>query len=607
MASLEGESARVVEKFDGVYFHLWKFKMEMVLAAKDLWEIVEGSEQEPPDQFENDYDPKVFKAYQRRSKLELSIIATNLSNKQAAHIQHSRDPSAAWQILCDVHEQKSLSNILYVRRKFFTMKMQDGDDMLDHINKVKALADQLSCLDVPLRGEDVVMTLLQSLSDSYDYLIAALETRPIKELTLEYVKARLVNEVTKKKEKEAQGEDSAFVSRQGKAPFRSNANSSSDSRVCYSCGKFGHIARYCPSCKKLEKEKANHARVDDDYAFVVSERAATSSLCKWILDSGATQHMTCHRQAFNFYESIAARKVFMGDDGMVEAVGVGSILMQVDVKGVPKPLTIKNVLHVPKLQANLLSVSKMVANGCTVQFNKDGGVVKASNGQVLAKAPLEHNLYQITFKEVLKAKVASVAQSHDSLSMWHQRLGHLNMKSVRELQHMVSGMSLGHGKSNVSNVPCEACIEGKQQRQPFPVDSATRATKLLQIVHSDVCGSMRTTSIGGARFFVTFIDDLSRKVWVYPLKEKGEVFATFKEFKALVEAQSEEKIKVLRSDNGGEYMSKQFGEFLKQHGIERQTSAPYTPQQNRVAERMNRTLVEIARCMVHAKHLNLEL
>lgn len=114
-----------------------------------------------------------------------------------------------------------------------------------------------------------------------------------------------------------------------------------------------------------------------------------------------------------------------------------------------------------------------------MQFNKDSGVIKACNGQVLAKAPLEHNLYEIIFNKVLKAAVGSVAQTHDSLSMWHQRLYYLNMKSVKELQHIVSGMSLGHKKSNVSNVPCEACTKGKQQQQPFPIDGAICVTKLL--------------------------------------------------------------------------------------------------------------------------------
>ncbi len=121
-----------------------------------------------------------------------------------------------------------------------------------------------------------------------------------------------------------------------------------------------------------------------------------------------------------------------------------------------------------------------------------------------------------------------------------------------------------------------------------------RATKPLEITHSNVCGPMRTTSLGGARYFVTYIDDLSRKVWVYLLKSKGECLEKFKEFKALVETQSEHKMKVFQSDNGGEYISKGFERFLRAHGIEKQTSTPYRPQQNEVAERANRTLVEHA-------------
>jgi hypothetical protein len=115
---------------------------------------------------------------------------------------------------------------------------------------------------------------------------------------------------------------------------------------------------------------------------------------------------------------------------------------------------------------------------------------------------------------------------------------------------------------------------------------------------------MRTTSLGGARYFVTYIDDFSRKVWVYLFKSKGECL---EKFKALVETQSENKIKVFRSDNGGEYISKEFKRFLKAHGIEKQTSTPYRPQQNGVAERANRTLVEKARSMLHAQNLKKSL
>lgn len=115
---------------------------------------------------------------------------------------------------------------------------------------------------------------------------------------------------------------------------------------------------------------------------------------------------------------------------------------------------------------------------------------------------------------------------------------------------------------------------------------------------------MNVKSVGGSRYFITFIDDMSRQIFVYFIKEKGQVFETFKMFKAMVENQTNKKIKVLRSDNGGEYISKQFDDFLKENGIKRQLTVPHTPQQNGIAERANRTLVEMARSMI--VHANLE-
>jgi transposase InsO family protein len=149
------------------------------------------------------------------------------------------------------------------------------------------------------------------------------------------------------------------------------------------------------------------------------------------------------------------------------------------------------------------------------------------------------------------------------------------MASLKKLENMVNGM-------NLKEVPlhhvCETCIEGKHQRTSFPKDEASRASKLLELMHSDVCEPMKTTSCGGARYFVTFIDDFSRKTHVYLLKAKGEVLDKFKAYKALVENQTSMKIKTLRSDNGGEFVSKNFDDFLHECGIECQTSATYTPQ-----------------------------
>ncbi len=162
--------------------------------------------------------------------------------------------------------------------------------------------------------------------------------------------------------------------------------------------------------------------------------------------------------------------------------------------------------------------------------------------------------------------VAHIANSLDEGGMfWHERLGHLNMASLKEFHAMVDGM-------NLKEVPlhhiCERCIKSKHQRTSFPKDGATKASQLLEIVHTNVCRPMRTTLHGGARYFLTFIDDFSRKTHVYFLKAKGEAFETFKQYKVLVENEIGHKIKVLQSDNGGEFVSKNFDAFLAKCGIQ---------------------------------------
>lgn len=138
---------------------------------------------------------------------------------------------------------------------------------------------------------------------------------------------------------------------------------------------------------------------------------------------------------------------------------------------------------------------------------------------------------------------------------------------------------------------------GAQPRLPF-ADTGNRAIKELELIHSDVGGPISIKSMGGCRYYVTFIDDFTRKVFVYCLHNKSQVFQCFVKFKTLVENQIESKIKKFRSDNGTEFDNTKFKMFFEKCGIEYQRSAPYSPQQNGMAERMNRTLLDRVRCML---------
>jgi transposase InsO family protein len=196
-------------------------------------------------------------------------------------------------------------------------------------------------------------------------------------------------------------------------------------------------------------------------------------------------------------------------------------------------------------------------------------------------------------KQALKASFV------DDNWLWHHRYGHLNFRSLKFLgeNNLVDGLPL------IQHVDalCESCVFGKHHRNVFPKGEARRASKQIELVHVDVCGPMRTPSLNNRKYFIVFVDDYSRMTWVYFAKEKSEVFSIFKKFKNQVEKQSGNSLKILQTDRGGEFLSKEFDSFCEDFGIFRQLTASYTPQQNGVAERKNRSIVEMAKSMLKAK------
>ncbi|GKA65380.1 putative RNA-directed DNA polymerase [Tanacetum coccineum] len=175
----------------------------------------------------------------------------------------------------------------------------------------------------------------------------------------------------------------------------------------------------------------------------------------------------------------------------------------------------------------------------------------------------------------------------DMTELWHKRLGHMSEKGM----FILSKKNVLSGVHDINLKKCSHCLAGKQTRRAFKSRPSFRTENILDLVHSDVCGPMKTKTLGGCSYFVTFIDDHSRKVWVYTLKTKDQVLDVFKQFHALVERQTGKKLKCIRSDNGGEYIGP-FDAYCREHGIQHQKTPPKTPQLNGLAERMNRTLVK---------------
>jgi hypothetical protein len=196
-----------------------------------------------------------------------------------------------------------------------------------------------------------------------------------------------------------------------------------------------------------------------------------------------------------------------------------------------------------------------------------------------------------------QAKAAQIGEPNPELdvNIWHRRLGHLGKDNVRKLAKLVDGMNI---KARTTVGVCEACMQGKQHQQPSH-KHATRATKVLELIHSDLCGLIEPMTYGETNYYVLFIDDLTRMTHIYPLKGKSsaEVLKRFKDYRAEVENQQGKTIKRLRTDGGGEY-EKWMKEYLRNAGIIHETTAPYSPEQNGVAERANRTIMERVKAII---------
>ena len=182
--------------------------------------------------------------------------------------------------------------------------------------------------------------------------------------------------------------------------------------------------------------------------------------------------------------------------------------------------------------------------------------------------------------------------------MWHLRLGHIKIDRINRL--------VRNGPLKLSKVEpypiCELCLQGKMTKNPF-TRKGVRATDVLELIHTDVCGPLTHMARGGFFYFITFIDDHSRYGYPYLMKHKSESFEKFKEFCNEVEKQTRKCIKVLRSDRGGEYFLDEFKDYLKDNGIISQLTPPGTPQHNGVAERRNRTLLDMVRSMMSMSEL----
>ncbi|OWY92417.1 Integrase, catalytic core protein, partial [Phytophthora megakarya] len=400
--------------------------------------------------------------------------------------------------------------------------------MSKHLDVFDELFVGLQTMGEPVDEALQLVVLLSSLSAEYELISSIVKNA--QDVTLNDVKEKLLKEYERLEKKETT-----------ERAFKVNAG--------HFKGGAGHtVERETRDCPEQNGASGN------DEVFSVSEGQTVG----WLIDSGATAHITPHRADLFEYEALGTGiEVTTADDKKLRVVGRGTVRLT----GLDSVrIMMKEVLYIPGLDRRLLSVGKLAGRGLHVECsscNNWGKTRAIALGKKAGKA------YILDCHQE-EARFVQYAGVDSEWELWHARMGHCNENALAKTQLATTGIPTV--ECGVKTL-CGGCMNGKQTVAVFPERSLSKSSRVLRLVHTVVMGPMRTLSKGGVRYVLTFVDDYSRYVVAYFLKNKSEVAA---------------KLNI-----GKEYVNKKVAEVFSRNGIIHQRTVPYSPQQIGVAERMD--------------------
>eukprot|EP00887_Chlorella_sp_A99_P001341 scaffold14.g1341.t1 len=456
----------------------------------------------------------------------------------------------AWETLKNTYKAKTNARKLLLRRELTSLKMGAGEPLTKYAARAKDIQSKLQATGEEAKDQEVALQFLVGLPSTYD-MISTVLTAGNSALTIDNVLPKLLSVEQMTTQSERPSEAALFAKPSGKprSGSRQPQQPRKEERECFYCGKKGHLARHCMKKKPPMEEDIT---------------------------------------------------ITFGNGGTGKATAIGKVLLHTP----DAAITLHDVLFIPEAMENLVSVRHATKRGVEFKFCSNRCEI-GRNGCTEAIAPCtEDAIYYLTgWCEHIdqRSNPVLVTRTKESPHLWHARFGHLGYDNLARVTNMVTGIHISaeEFKAAASEAYdfCEPCALGKQHRLPFR-QSTSAATQPLALVHTDLCGPMPVTSLGGNKYFLTLLDDHSKLSVVRPLARKSEVAGAVKDTLTLLENQIGQRTKRLRCDNGSEYINNELTTFCALKGIKLETTVRYTPEQNGAAERLNRTLMDKVRPML---------
>ncbi|KAK1413802.1 hypothetical protein QVD17_35585 [Tagetes erecta] len=586
-----------LQKFEGQDFRRWQKKMHFLLTDLKVVYVLTTPMPEVLEEGNLEQMRKLNK-WENADYICRGHILNGMSDSLFDIYQNVESAKELWDSLEEKYMAEDASSKKFLVGNFINYKMVESRPVMEQYHELLRILGQFSQYEMKMDDSISVGIIIEKLPPSWKDCKHHLKHKK-EELSLVELGSHLrIEESLRGQEKVWVNDDKNLAGpssvnmveeagtsknpnkfKGNKRKFQGNNKHSNKKPklVCWKCGKLGHFKKDCRVGAKSNKEAGPTCYMQDDNIA-------------WWVDSGATSHVCKDLRWFEEFQPIDDGSIIkMGNVATEPIQGLGRVKLTF-TSG--KCLVLSNVLYVPGIRKNLLS--GIVLNNCGYkQVLESDKYILSKHGTFVGFGYLCNGMFMLNLDVSFgNDSVCMVSTSSDSslskLELWHARLGHVHYKRLKEMSKisMIPAFEMNNEK-------CSTCMLTKITRKPH--HDVVRDSKVLELIHSDLCDFHATPSIGNKKYVVTFIDDASRFCYVYLLHSKDETIEKFKIYKTEVELQRNELIKTLRTDRGGEYYDPIYFQSV---GIIHQTTAPYTPQQNGVAERKNRTLKEMVNSML---------
>lgn len=625
----------------------WKTDMKVLLMHWGCWSFVEVSEdKELKTEEDPEYKPTRRELADERLRKDraFTFIYQGVRADLRCLLSGITDGQTAWSTLKDHFEPSTRARVIHLLDEFFQTKYRPGEDIGIYISRVVEAAGRLKDAGHELESLYIGFQLIRFLPPEFQPTVQMIYRWKDEDFIPTKIEAELILEQNRLNlmKQDLERTETAFYSRSldsdelsgktlqnlkpqvklkdSKINKRTVAYKSKNVGPCYFCNEYGHLIR---NCKSRPKGRNGNTHVKSNYNETVGnlvelEANSISEVDRscWVLDTAATSHFCNNKDLYYHFEPVDNLQMSLAVGSNSSKIeGTGTICFIVRLGKEFSKITLENVLYNPNLRRNLISGSKMEQRGSHLIGSNGKFWVYDEKWNKLFFAKRRDNLYFLKPTKYLK-EPAEFKESSNTISnvafntnaqdnvLWHNRFCHINQRylvstSNNECVKGLPGVSL-------LKEDCLVCKVAKAKRISFESLNSVRSKRPLELVHMDVCGPMPEVSVEGYKYFLTVTDDFSRKVTVFPIRNKSDVFDCFKKFQTRAERFLGKKILSVRSDNGLEFCNREFKSLFDELGIRHEYTNTFTPEQNGVSERYNLTAMNGVRSLLESSGISSE-